>query len=375
MDIKELNEAIDRALYESKDDIFIPMLMEYFNVPSSAIRKATKEENWKSNMTYDDYYVKGNGFFEIAPRDVVIGSCVDRLEDLKDAAEASVIAKIFQEFIDNYGKEILINKKIEEVTEDNLEYVIDNIKFKKLSELLLSDDIDYVTDIGQWVNSYDGEIHFLGNHDGIDYYISRFDSDIYESVKQTKSTKKSIKEEMEYNRKIWDIFEENVAEYLNEHGVKPEGNNVMNYISKNAAEIVKAVLNKNYNYEEDDQAIFELYYNCPIHFTDKAQAIDKLLEEYLAESLKRCLTIEDKLLQISSLDKNESVTDKKSMKEAKTSNWKVIYHLEGDVKLDIQAEDENDSLKKAYDKLSKLSFRELDSVYDLNYKCIKNQKV
>ena len=99
------------------------------------------------------------------------------------------------------------------------------------------------------------------------------------------------------------------------------------------------------------------------------------MEEYLAEALKRCLTIEDKLLQISSLDKNESVTDKKNMKEAKTSNWKVIYHLEGDIELDIQAEDEDDSLKKAYDKLSKFSFRELDSVYDLNYKCIKNQKV
>lgn len=145
-----------------------------------------------------------------------------------------------------------------------------------------------------------------------------------ESVKQTKSTKKSIKEEMEYNRKIWDLFEENIAEYLNEHGVKPEGNNVMNYISENAAEIVKAVLNKNYNYEEDDQVIFELYYNCPINITDKAQAIDKLLEEYLAESLKRCLTIEDKLLQISSLDKNESVTDKKSMKEEKESFETVL---------------------------------------------------
>jgi hypothetical protein len=112
------------------------------------------------------------------------------------------------------------------------------------------------------------------------------------------------------------LFEESIAEYLNEHGVKPEGNNVMNYISENAAEIVKAVLNKNYDYEEDDQAIFELYYNCPINITDKTQAIDKLLEEYLAESLKRCLTIEDKLLQISSLDKNESVIDKKSIKEA-----------------------------------------------------------
>lgn len=145
-----------------------------------------------------------------------------------------------------------------------------------------------------------------------------------ESVKQTKSTKKSIKEEMEYNRKIWDLFEENIAEYLNEHGVKPEGNNVMNYISENAAEIVKAVLNKNYNYEEDDHVIFELYYNCPINITDKAQAIDKLLEEYLAESLKRCLTIEDKLLQISSLDKNESVTDKKSMKEEKESFETVL---------------------------------------------------
>jgi len=130
------------------------------------------------------------------------------------------------------------------------------------------------------------------------------------------SDKKVMKEEMEYKRKIWDIFEENIAEYLNEHGVKPEGNNVMNYISKNAVEIVKAVLEKEYNYEEDDQAIFELYYNCPIHFTYKAQAIDKLLEEYLAESLKRCLTIEDKLIQISSLDKNESVTDKKAMKES-----------------------------------------------------------
>lgn len=67
-----------------------------------------------------------------------------------------------------------------------------------------------------------------------------------------------------------------------------------------------------------------MYYNCPINFTDKAQAIDKLLEEYLAESLKRCLTIEDKLLQISSLDKNESVTDKKSMKEEKESFETVL---------------------------------------------------
>lgn len=198
---------------------------------------------------------------------------------------------------------------------------------------------------------------------------------VNESLKQTESSKKSIKEEMEYNRKIWDLFEENIAEYLNEHGVKPEGNNVMNYISENAAEIVKAVLNKNYDYEEDDQAIFELYYNCPVNITDKAQAIDKLLEEYLAEALKRCLTIEDKLLQISSLDKNESVTDKKSMKEDKASNWKVIYHLEGDVELDIPAKDKDDSLKKAYDKLSKLSFKDLDLEYDLSYKCIKNQKV
>lgn len=182
MNIKKLNEAISRALRESKDDIFIPMLMDYFNVPASDIRKATEDENWKSNMTYDDYYVKGNGFFEVVSRDELLGSCVDRLEDLKDAAEASVIAKIFQQFIDDYGEDILINKKIEEVTEDNLEYVIDNIKFNKLSELLLSDDINYVTDIGQWVNSYDGEIHFLGNVDGIDYYISRFDSGKNESV-------------------------------------------------------------------------------------------------------------------------------------------------------------------------------------------------
>ena len=111
--------------------------------------------------------------------------------------------------------------------------------------------------------------------------------------------KKSMKEEMEYNRRIWDIFEENIAEYLKEQGVKPEGNNVMEYVSKNAREIVEAVLNKEYNYEEDVQAIFELYYNCPIHFTDKVQAINNLLEEYLAESLKRCLTIEDKLIQLS----------------------------------------------------------------------------
>ena len=111
--------------------------------------------------------------------------------------------------------------------------------------------------------------------------------------------KKSMKEEMEYNRRIWDIFEENIAEYLKEQGVKPDGNNVMKYISKNAREIVEAVLNKEYNYEEDAQAIFELYYNCPIHFTDKVQAINNLLEEYLAESLKRCLTIEDKLIQLS----------------------------------------------------------------------------
>ena len=111
--------------------------------------------------------------------------------------------------------------------------------------------------------------------------------------------KKSMKEEMEYNRRIWDIFEENIAEYLKEQGVKPDGNNVMKYISKNAREIVEAVLNKEYNYEEDVQAIFELYYNCPIHFTDKVQAINNLLEEYLAESLKRCLTIEDKLIQLS----------------------------------------------------------------------------
>lgn len=111
--------------------------------------------------------------------------------------------------------------------------------------------------------------------------------------------KKSMKEEMEYNRRIWDIFEENIAEYLKEQDVKPDGNNVMEYISKNAREIVEAVLNKEYNYEEDAQAIFELYYNCPIHFTDKVQAINNLLEEYLAESLKRCLTIEDKLIQLS----------------------------------------------------------------------------
>lgn len=120
-----------------------------------------------------------------------------------------------------------------------------------------------------------------------------------ESVKQTKSSKESMKEEMEYNRRIWDIFEENIAEYLKEQDVKPDGNNVMEYISKNAREIVEAVLNKEYNYEEDAQAIFELYYNCPIHFTDKVQAINNLLEEYLAESLKRCLTIEDKLIQLS----------------------------------------------------------------------------
>ena len=136
--------------------------------------------------------------------------------------------------------------------------------------------------------------------------------------------KKSMKEEMEYNRRIWDIFEENIAEYLKEHGVKPEGNNVMKYISKNAREIVEAVLNKEYNYEEDVQAIFELYYNCPIHFTDKVQAINNLLEEYLAESLKRCLTIEDKLTQLSSLDKNESVIEKKSMKEEKESFETVL---------------------------------------------------
>ena len=190
---------------------------------------------------------------------------------------------------------------------------------------------------------------------------------VNESLKQTKSDKKSVKEEMEYNRKIWDLFEENIAEYLNEHGVKPEGNNVMNYVSENAAEIVKAVLNKNYNYEEDDQAIFELYYNCPIHFTDKAQAIAKLLEEYLAESLKRCLTIEDKLLQISSLDKNESVTDKKSMKESVTDkkglnedvntvyvliNNKVALNFEQDFNFAIDVLDA-DGLKKRAEELDK----------------------
>lgn len=185
-------------------------------------------------------------------------------------------------------------------------------------------------DKGITVRTPDGRYNYKGNYAELEMEIEesdgwsyRFDltyylpKEVYLALyNKSESSKKSIKEEMEYNRKIWDLFEENIAEYLNEHGVKPDGNNVMNYISENAAEIVKAVLEKEYNYEEDDQAIFELYYNCPIHFTDKAQAVDKLLEEYLAESLKRCLTIEDKLLQISSLDKNESVTDKKSIKEA-----------------------------------------------------------
>ena len=192
----------------------------------------------------------------------------------------------------------------------------------------------------------------LQNPYGYMYYLQG--TGIEESVD---ADKKSVKEEMEYNRKIWDLFEENIAEYLNEHGVKPEGNNVMNYISENAAEIVKAVLEKEYNYEEDDQAIFELYYNCPIHFTDKAQAIDKLLEEYLAESLKRCLTIEDKLLQISSLDKNESVIEKKSIKEDVNTvyvliNNKVALNFEQDFNFATEVLDA-DGLKRHAEELDK----------------------
>lgn len=234
-------------------------------------------------------------------------------------------------------------------------------------------------DKGITVRTPNGRYNYKGNYAELEMEIEesdgwsyRFDLTYY-LPKETymalynKSTKNSVKEELEYNRKIWDLFEENIAEYLNEQGVKPEGNNVMEYISKNAAEIVKAVLNKNYNYEEDDQAIFELYYNCPIHFTDKAQAIAKLLEEYLAESLKRCLTIEDKLLQISSLDKNESVTDKKSMKESVTDkkglnedvntvyvliNNKVALNFEQDFNFAIDVLDA-DGLKKRAEELDK----------------------
>ena len=224
-------------------------------------------------------------------------------------------------------------------------------------------------DKGITVRTPDGRYNYKGNYAELEMEIEesdgwsyRFDLTYY-LPKETymalykKSDSKSIKEEVEYNRKIWDLFEENIAEYLNEHGVKPEGNNVMNYISENAAEIVKAVLNKNYNYEEDDQAIFELYYNCPINITDKAQAIDKLLEEYLAEALKRCLTIEDKLLQISSLDKNESVIDKKSMKEDINTvyvliNNKVALNFEQDFDFATEVLDA-DGLKKRAEELDK----------------------
>lgn len=189
MNIKELNEAIDKALCEDEDK-FIPMLMDYFNVSSSDIRKATEDESMASDITYDNYYVKDKGFFEVASKEDLINICCIRLEELEDAAEPSVVAKIFQNFIDKYGEEILLNKEITKVTEDNLEDVVNNFDFKKLSEFLLSDDIDYVTEIGNWVNSYDGKVHFLGNSNGTDYYISRFN----ESVKQTKSSNKSVNE-------------------------------------------------------------------------------------------------------------------------------------------------------------------------------------
>lgn len=272
MDIKELNEAISKALRE--DDFY-----DTFDALKIEIANDLDNGSLGNNDFELEAHIEGIDIKDLRKRfrEIVLSGIAECVREGTNCMDAM---------------EVLISK--------------DSIKAEDFDGIL--------EDLYNLFNKSDDEIEEIRKGKEINLYCNwSIELPLKESLN---SEKKNLKEEMEYNRKIWDIFEENVAEYLNEHGVKPEGNNVMNYISKNAVEIVKAVLEKEYNYEEDDQAIFELYYNCPIHFTDKAQAIDKLLEEYLAESLKRCLTIEDKLLQISSLDKNESVTDKKSIKEA-----------------------------------------------------------
>jgi len=280
MDIKELNEAISKALRE--DDFY-----DTFDALKIEIANDLDNGSLGNNDFELEAHIEGIDIKDLRKRfrEIVLSGIAECVREGTNCMDAM---------------EVLISK--------------DSIKAEDFDGIL--------EDLYNLFNKSDDEIEEIRKGKEINLYCNwSIELPLKESLN---SEKKNLKEEMEYNRKIWDIFEENVAEYLNEHGVKPEGNNVMNYISKNAVEIVKAVLEKEYNYEEDDQAIFELYYNCPIHFTDKAQAIDKLLEEYLAESLKRCLTIEDKLLQISSLDKNESVTDKKVIKE---SNGETVYVL------------------------------------------------
>lgn len=61
--------------------------------------------------------------------------------------------------------------------------------------------------------------------------------------------------------------------------------------------------------------------------------------------------------------------------EEKSAKYEVIYHLEGDIKLIVAAENEEESVRKAYDKLRNLYFGQLDHDYGLNYKCIKNDLI
>ena len=96
-------------------------------------------------------------------------------------------------------------------------------------------------------------------------------------------------------RQLWNFFEQDIAEYVKDKGIKSEGNAVMEYISENAKEIVNNVLTEKYDLEDDERPLINLFLACPIAISEKADKIYTLVEDYLADAIKRCLTIEDKI--------------------------------------------------------------------------------
>lgn len=257
MNIKELNEAIDKALKEDYKELQNDKSLDVY-------RKILN-----GSVKIDDYVFQDKKHVLVKFHNVVP----------QDRKQVIILDDKFEERLNKaYDKCIKVNESLKQTKSDkksvNESYVVKE-----------KDDCPIYNTVGCEECDMAAEGLCLIGTD-----IREFKQD---NQNESAIDKKNIKEEMEYNKKIWDIFEENIAEYLKEQGVTFD--NAAEYIAKNGKEIIKAVLEKEYDYEEDDQAIFELYYNCPINFTDKAQAIDKLLEEYLAESLKRCLTLTDKL--------------------------------------------------------------------------------
>lgn len=104
-----------------------------------------------------------------------------------------------------------------------------------------------------------------------------------------------IKESVNKDSAKWNEFETDIAIYLNNKGVKPE--DAMSYINEHAKEIIEEVAVDTEEWQESDEEMLDLYYNCPISRTDVAQKIEEAIIDYLASAIKSCLTIEDKVAQ------------------------------------------------------------------------------